>query len=170
MLENFVAYVVHNYGPIKGKKAFQKIFYFLTEMGIPTNLKYSLYHYGPYSSILDTQSKVLENVGAIHIEKEGYGYRITEGELTGDYANTSDINSYIRKIDGIIEKIPINNPLKLELYSTTHYASNVIREIYNITDVGEVVNEVKSIKKDKFSEEEIVQAYYYLKEIKFLEN
>jgi hypothetical protein len=29
--------------------------------------------------------------------------------------------------------------------------------------VGEVVNEVKSIKKDKFSEEEIVQAYYYLK-------
>lgn len=75
--------------------------------------------------------------------------------MTGDYANTSDINSYIRKIDGIIEKIPINNPLKLELYSTTHYASNVIREIYNITDVGEVVNEVKSIKKINFQKKRL---------------
>lgn len=168
MLENFVAYVVHNYGPIKGKKAFQKIFYFLTEMGIPTNLKYSLYHYGPYSSKLDTQSKALENLGAISMEKEGYGYRIIEGLLTDNYANSSDIELYKREIDKIIQQIPINNPLKLELYSTTHYASNVIKEIYNISDVSEVVNEVKSIKKDKFSEDEIIQSYYYLKEIKFI--
>lgn len=168
MLANFVAYVIENYGPIKGKKAFQKIFYFLTEMGIPTNLKYSLYHYGPYSSELDAKSNSFESIGAICIAKEGAGYKIDEGIFTTDYAISQEISPYTRQIDEIVSKLPIQNPMKLELYSTTHYASNVIKQIYAKDDIDEIVNEVKSIKKDKFSREEIIESYKYLKEVGFI--
>lgn len=168
MLDNLVAYIVEKYGPIKGKKIFQKIFYFLTEMGIPTNLKYSLYHYGPYSSELDIKSNSLERKGAITIKKEGIKYVISEGIFTKDYAHSSEIEKYIKRIDEIVDKLPIRDAMKLELYSTTHYANNVIKEIYGDNCIDSIVLEVRSIKKNKFSEIDIKQAYEYLKTVGFI--
>ncbi|MCR1962859.1 hypothetical protein NSA28_04415 [Clostridium perfringens] len=168
MLASFVAYVIENYGPIKGKKAFQKIFYFLTEKGIPTNLKYSLYHYGPYSAELDVQSNYFETIGAISIFKEGTGYLIEDGIFTEVYATSKEISMYTKKIDEIVKILPIQNPMKLELYSTIHYINNVIKEIYENNDIIELVSEVKNIKKDKFSEEDIIEAYEYLNKVKLI--
>lgn len=162
MLENFVAYVIQKYGPIKGKKVFQKIFYFLTEMGIPTKLRYSLYHYGPYSSELESKSSSFESSGAICINKEGVAYCITEAMFTKAYANSKDINMYTKQIDDIITKLPIENPLKLELYSIVHYANKVVSKIYDIKDINAIVKEVESVKKSKFSKDEIIEAYEYL--------
>lgn len=164
MLANLVAYVVDKYGPINGKKAFQKIFYFLTQMGIPTNLKYFLYHYGPYSSELDVESSTFENMGVINIERSGYGYKIFESDLTKKFSNSSEIIKFQNEVDKILSKIPISNPLKLELYSTTHYATKVIKDIYESDNINDVIQEVKNIKGKKFSEEEIRNAYNYLKE------
>lgn len=169
MLANLISYVVESYGPIKGKKAFQKIFYFLTEMGVDTKLNYSLYHYGPYSSKLDADSKMFEDIGAIAIDKEGYKFSIHDSILTKEYARVvKDDPELTDKVDSIIAKLPIENGLKLELYSTTHYAAKVIREIYCNDDINDVIEEVISIKKDKFKRNEIEKAYYYLKENEFI--
>ncbi|MBC2579860.1 hypothetical protein [Clostridium sp. DJ247] len=168
MLENLVAYVVQQCNTIKGKKAFQKIFYFLTEQGIPTGLDYTLYHYGPYSATLDHKIRFIEEHGAIKVLKIGNRYDITIGEMTNQLANDKYINEYKKKIDAILDILPLDNPLKLELLSTTHYAVLLQKEIYDSNDVNLIVEEVKSIKNDKFSVKEIYDAYNYLKKYKLL--
>lgn len=168
MIDELIAYIILNYGPIKSKKAFQKIFYFLTEMGIPTNLKYSLYHYGPYSSDLESKSKELDTLDVICIEKLSKMYIISQGNFTEEKANSKELEKFTRDVDSIINKLPLDSPLKLELYSTTHYVNSVIKKIYSENSISAVVEEVKNIKQDKFTESEIIEAYNYLSEIRFI--
>lgn len=168
MIDELIAYIIYNYGPIKSKKAFQKIFYFLTEMGIPTNLKYSLYHYGPYSSDLESKSKELNNLEIISIDKMSKSYIISSSIFTEENATSEDIKEYMDRIDDIINRLPLNSPLKLELYSTTHYVSNVIKSIYSEDNIDTIIEEVKNIKRDKFTEKEIRESYEYLRAVNFI--
>lgn len=164
MLENLAAYVVHQCKTIKGKKAFQKIFYFLTEQGIPTGLEYQLYHYGPYSATLDNKTAIMQKDGAVKVLQIGNRYDITVGEMTDKMIEDVNLNKYKDKINRILKSLPLDNPLKLELLSTTHYAALVQREIYESDNVNLIVEEVISIKRDKFAEKEVEDAYRYLKE------
>lgn len=169
MNQNVIAsYIVENYGNISGKKAFQKIFYFLTEANVPTGLNYTLYHYGPYSSQLDYNSAQMELAGAISIIPKTRGYEITAGTKSGEFSQDESINEYKESIDGVLNKLPLKNPLMLELYSTTHYAAKVLKDIYDNYEKNDVVTEVKQIKKDKFSIKQIEEAYDFLIEEEFL--
>lgn len=163
-LTNLAAYVTSNFGPVKGKKAFQKVFYFLTECGVPTGLNYSLYHYGPYSSDLDYNTEQLELSGAIKVIPKGRGYEIIEGDKAQLLSNNVNIENSSELINVILKELPLDNPMQLELLSTTHYAAKVQKEIYDETNVDEVVNEVINIKKTKFTKDEIEKAYHFLKE------
>lgn len=162
MLTSLAAYVLKKCDKINGKKAFQKIFYFITEAGIPTGLSYTIYHYGPYSAQLDFNTDNLEIEGAISISTQGIAYKIYKGIHAERLAEQADIEEYVQKIDGILEVLPIDNPLQLELLSTTHYISKVQKNIYNHLDQDQVVAEVKKIKKNKFTEEKIEEAYTFL--------
>ncbi|AOY74705.1 hypothetical protein [Clostridium formicaceticum] len=169
MFETLVAYVMDHCDTIKGKKAFQKIFYFLTEQDIPTGLSYSLYHYGPYSSDLDYKTELVEQSGAISINKVGQRYNLTKGDKVDFLLKNDLIAPYKDKIDYILDILPLDNPLQLELLSTTHYAAMVQKEIYNNVNPDSVIQEVKNIKKTKFKEKEIYEAYNYLKQHRLLE-
>lgn len=160
MLANIVAKVMYNCNEIKGKKAFQKIFYFLTEAGVPTGLSYTLYHYGPYSAELDFQTDTLELNGIIEVNEYGMGYRITKGKKVDELLVSS--SDYESIIDDVLAKLPINDPMQLELLSTTHYVAKVQRDIYDIQNEDEIIKEVIKVKKDKFSEYRIREAYQKL--------
>ncbi|RIW31608.1 hypothetical protein D3H55_15045 [Bacillus salacetis] len=162
-----ISYIIKKYGPIKGKKAFQKIFYFLTENGIPTGLTYSLYHYGPYSSKLDTLTEQFELNGAIKLIQKGIGYELIQGDKVDDILSENK-DEKTKDIDFILDNLPLDNPLQLELLSTTHYAAKVQKEIYDETDIEEVVKEVKRIKKSKFTEDNIKWSYEYLQNLKWI--
>jgi uncharacterized protein YwgA len=163
-LDALVSYVVESYGPIRGKKAFQKIFYFLTMAKIPTGLNYTLYHYGPYSSELDYKTDQIQLTGAIELVSIGMGYEIREGGQASELSKDPSLDQYREGIHKILDILPLDNPLKLELYSTTHYAAKVRKEIYDCLEEEDIVNEVIRIKKDKFSKEEIREAYKFILE------
>lgn len=168
MLANITAYVIDSCGEIKGKKAFQKILYFLTETGVPTGLSYTLYHYGPYSPELDFQTHNLELKGAIEVKEQRIGYKIEKGRNADELKN--DAMEYKELIDDVLSKLPFTEPMQLELLSTIHYVAKVQKCIYDILDEDKVVKEVIKIKKDKFSEDMIRRAYKELLEKKLLDN
>ncbi|WP_414834568.1 hypothetical protein ACLBKW_00980 [Bacillus altitudinis] len=161
-LNILASYIVENYGDISGKKAFQKIFYFLTEAEVPTGLNYTLYHYGPYSSQLDYGSAQMELAGAISVIPKGRGYEITLGAKSKEFSQEESLNEFKEVIDQVLSKLPLKNPLMLELYSTTHYAAKVLKDVYDNYEKNDVVDEVKRIKKDKFSVKQIEEAYEFL--------
>ena len=156
------SYIIENYGAVRGKKAFQKIFYFLTEAQIPTGLNYTLYHYGPYSSELDYRTDQIQLAGAIEMVPKGKGYEIRSGSKTSVLSKDSSLDENKQDIDKILSKLPLDNPMKLELYSTTHYAAKVRKEIYDCINPEDIVEEVVRIKKDKFSKDEIREAYQFI--------
>lgn len=168
MLEYFISYVVERTGTIKGKKAFQKIFYFLTCQGVPTGLNYTLYHYGPYSADLDHQTDIMQELGAIKVEKLGNRFDITSSKQTSIFAKNEYVGSYKTIIDNTLKILPIGNPLLLELLSTTHYTAAIQKEIYNKSDIDSIIYEVKLIKGDKFAEKQIIDAYKYLIKTEFI--
>lgn len=163
-LDALVSYIVESHGSIRGKKAFQKILYFLTEAKIPTGLNYTLYHYGPYSPELDYKTDQIQLLGAIELINKGMGYEIRGGSKSGVLSSDPSLNEYKNKIDEVMGILPLDNPLKLELYSTTHYAAKVRKEIYDCINEEDIVEEVKRIKKEKFSRDEIREAYKYISE------
>ncbi len=165
-LASICSYVLLKKKELKGKKAFQKILYFITASGVPTGLNYSIYHYGPYSSKLDYSMDNLQLMGAITVEKQAYGYRIYLGDKSEAFVEkgTDVIEKYQERIDYLLENLP-EEPMVLELWSTTHYVADMLKTIYENTDEQEIVNEVVRIKKDKFSENEIREA---LKELQRL--
>lgn len=164
-LKASVAYLIEKKKVIHGKKAFQKYMYFLDAVGVPTPLVFRMYHYGPYSSKLDYESDYLELVGAIKIEKNNdrYGYVIKAGHRVKEILDEEKqfIKIYKDKMDKIIDSLP-DDPRQLELWSTTHFVARTLQKYYDVFSKSKVAMEVKKIKKDKFTEQEIKHAYEQL--------
>jgi hypothetical protein len=154
------AYLTKKMGEIPGKKAFQKLMYFIDSQGVPTSLNFVIYHYGPYSSTLDYETEDLELRGAITINKTGNSYTIYPGKHVDEILDTNQefLNQYSDKIDYIAETLP-KTPLELELWSTTHFIAKSLDKYYGGATKEKVVHEVKKIKKDKFSEQQISEAF-----------
>lgn len=165
-LATICSYVALKKRELPGKKAFQKILYFITSSGVPTGLNYSIYHYGPYSSKLDYSTDNLQLMGAIAIENTPHGYKISPGEKSETLVEKGKdlIEKYQERIDFLLENLP-EQPMVLELWSTTHYVADMLKTIYENTDEQEIVKEVVRLKKDKFSENQIREA---LKELQRL--
>lgn len=161
-LQSLVAYLVDKKGTIPGKKAFQKYMYFLDAQGVPTSLSFRIHHFGPYSSDLDYQTDNLEIQGAISVSPKsgGTGFVIQSGTKTKDILseNRLFLNEHAPKMDVVLEALP-KESRTLELWSTTHFVANAMNKFYDGADKETVVQEVRKIKQDKFSAEEISDAY-----------
>lgn len=165
-LAGMSAYLANEMGEIPGKKAFQKLFYFLTVAGVPTGLNYEIYHYGPYSSQLDYAMDNLENLGAIDVIEDGAKYRICPGSAADTWMRESQelVTQYHDQFDLVLQKLP-RSPLELELLSTTHFMADVLRSVYGDESEEKIIQEVVKVKKDKFPSGRIQQAIATLKEL-----
>lgn len=67
-----------------GRTSFQKIAYFATEMGIPTDLRYRRGSYGPYADDLKRHVTSLVNNGLIREERLGRMFAIRTGPTYAD--------------------------------------------------------------------------------------
>lgn len=67
-------------GYIEGRKKLQKTVYLLQSMGVPFDMKFKYYHYGPYSADLQSQINMLVAYELIDESNHGdtYIYKITE--------------------------------------------------------------------------------------------
>ena len=168
-LQAIVSYLASRKETIHGKKAFQKFMYFIDVKGVPTQLSFRIYHFGPYSSDLDYQTDNLELEGSIAISKTGEKFLIQPGERYHEILSREEafINQYSSAIDSVIELLP-DEPKTLELWSTTHFVANSMHKMYQKFDKAKVIEEVRKIKQDKFSENQIDTAYDKLFELGFL--
>lgn len=171
-LELLTAYVAIKRKNIPGKKAFQKIFYFLTENGIPTGLSYRIYHYGPYSSDLDYKTDDLVMQGSINLlEPQGHSkanHIIPGFDAENMVAKFSDeLQSYSEIIDRLLHDLP-SDPRTLELWSTTHFMVGSKRRLGEEINKETIIDAVKEIKGAKFSNEEISAAYDRLRETRLV--
>ena len=159
-LPALVACLARKKGKIFGKKAFQKYMYFLDAKGIPNPLVFRIHHYGPYSYELDYQTDNLELIGAIELSSSGNGFIITPGSNAQKIteADKEFISRYENMIDDVLDILP-EAPLQLELWSTVHFVAKSMATYYGGATKQKVVEEVKKIKKDKFTLEEIQQAF-----------
>ncbi|MEM5590710.1 hypothetical protein AAHH67_01300 [Niallia circulans] len=105
--------------------------------------------------------------GAIKLIQKGIGYELIQGDKVDEILSENK-DEKTKDIDFILDNLPLDNPLQLELLSTTHYAAKVQKEIYDETDIEEVVKEVKRIKKSKFTEDNIKWSYEYLQNLKWI--
>ncbi len=138
-----------------GKKATQKMFYFLERYGIDENLRYGIHYYGPYSSRLSDMIDELEDNGDISVDDHGSTHIIR-------WRGTEDINylfsdEELIKIETVIQRYGSKSPLELEALSTLDYIGHTI-----FKDEGskeEILNKFMNIKGEKFSKDS-VERYY----------
>ncbi|MFI2858823.1 hypothetical protein ACH6EH_17090 [Paenibacillus sp. JSM ZJ436] len=168
-LQAIVSYLARKKETIQGKKAFQKFMYFIDAKGVPTQLSFRIYHFGPYSSDLDYQTDNLELEGSITISKSGEKFVIQPGDKYEEILIREEafISQHSHIINSVIELLP-DEPKVLELWSTTHFVANSMFKMYQTFDKTKVIDEVKKIKQDKFSLEQIDAAYDKLFELGFL--
>lgn len=164
-----VSYLASRKQIIQGKKAFQKFMYFIDAKGVPTQLSFRIYHFGPYSSELDYQTDNLELIGAITVGKNGEKFTIQLGDKVDDILKKEAdfISQHSSTIDSVISLLP-DEPKVLELWSTTHFVANSMYKMNQEFNKSVVIDEVKKIKQEKFSIEQIGTAYDKLFEIGFL--
>ncbi|MDX8289744.1 YwgA family protein [Metabacillus indicus] len=148
-------------GEITGRKKLQKMIYIAKKINLPFYEKYDFHFYGPYSEELTLRIEELCNLGFLnemHEKKGGYfqyRYSLTESgeEFLANYEpDMPPMQECMQDLNGQSARF-------LELVSTVLYFDSLEKE-----EVKEKVFTLKS--KQKYTEEEISQAYEYIEAIR----
>jgi uncharacterized protein YwgA len=149
-----------------GKKMLQKMVYLIQRHGINLGFKYGIHYYGPYSSELDYATHSLAMLGAIEIIPDGMTQRIHTTEIAGtlleEHQNQLFNARQSEALDRIIEKFAGLSAFELEILTTTDFVAEDLRRSGKSDDEA-VLAGVKTIKGDKFSEQQIRSAMVELR-------
>jgi len=131
-----------------GKTIIQKMMYFL-ERKLNADFKFSMYHYGPYSELVDIYLNFLESREILDIKwhsKTGYSISIKKEqeakEIVKNFEKIVSDNEK-RAIQDVVDKYGVLKPpvAKLSIIATALF----IKNNFGVKD-DEVVNVIKSIK------------------------
>ena len=111
-----------------GHTLIQKVIYLLdAALGVKTGYSYRLYYYGPYSSDLWTDLRLLSDMNALEIgpSPNGYGYSISLAEpSTYKLVLKEAIGAPTQQVDQIMEVLGGSDSKYLELIATTHFVAS----------------------------------------------
>ncbi|MBA2872817.1 hypothetical protein HNQ85_003130 [Anoxybacillus calidus] len=148
-------------GEIVGRKKLQKMIYIAKKMNFPFYEKFGFHFYGPYSEELTLRIEELCNLGFLHEMKEKKGgyfqYRYTLTEAGEEFLSHYDID--MPHLEECMQDMNEKNSRFLELVSTILYFENLSKE-----EVKEKIVSLKS--KQRYTEEEIEQAYAYIEQLR----
>ena len=158
-----------------GRIAFQKIAYFATELGLPTELHYTRGSYGPFASELKPLTTRLVNNGLIREERHGNMFAVLPGPTYRDAART--FSSEIKRWDKIIDRV---TDLFLRLHTQdAEVAATVFFVAQSLTEKAEskpseveILDEVKRWKQKRrppLQEEEVAQAIRNLNMLEWID-
>jgi uncharacterized protein YwgA len=151
-------------GEITGRKKLQKMIYIAKKISFPFQEKFQFHFYGPYSEELTIRVEELCNMGFLEEvkEKKGgyYQYRYTvtaEGKafLQHSEVDMPNFKETVTEMNGQSARF-------LELVSTVLYFDNLPRE-----EVKEKIFTLK--RKQRYTEEEITDAYKYIEQLRNIE-
>jgi uncharacterized protein YwgA len=148
-------------GEITGRKKLQKMIYIAKKINLPFYEKYDFHFYGPYSEELTLRIEELCNLGFLnemHEKKGGYfQYRYSLTEAGEEFLTHYDLE--MPPLKDCMEDLNSQSARFLELVSTVLFFDTLEKE-----EVKEKVFTLKS--KQKYTEEEIEQAYAYIESIR----
>ncbi|MDQ0857001.1 YwgA family protein [Bacillus sp. V2I10] len=148
-------------GEITGRKKLQKMIYIAKKINFPFYEKYDFHFYGPYSEELTLRIEELCNLGFLnemHEKKGGYfQYRYSLTEAGEEFLTHYDLE--MPPLKDCMEDLNSQSARFLELVSTVLFFDTLDKE-----EVKEKVFTLKS--KQKYTEEEIEQAYAYIESIR----
>jgi uncharacterized protein YwgA len=156
-----IMHAIAESGEVIGRKKLQKMIYIAKKLSFPFGEKFEFHFYGPYSEELTLRVEELCNMGFLHEvkEKKGgyyqYRYRLTEEGQEFLVENQMEMPHLKEAMTNMNDQ----NARFLELVSTVLYFDNLPKE--------EVVEKVFTLKsKQRYTHEEIDQAYQYIETIK----
>lgn len=155
--------VISSAGEIIGRKKLQKMIYIAKKIDLPFYEKYNFHFYGPYSEELTLRIEELCNLGfleEVHEKKGGYfQYRYSLTDTGSEFLGHYDLD--MPPLKECMLNLNEQSSRFLELVSTVLYFEGLTEE-----EVKEKVFTLKS--KQRYTEEEIADAYEYIKSIKNL--
>lgn len=172
-----LAFIVTEYNKISpkplGRTVIQKLCYHAKMRGIPFQYSFEIYHYGPFSQAIYTDMDRLimsEIVNDQSPDPEISQYIPTEKTAEFLKENASLIEPYSKELSGLIKLFSDLGPRHMELLSTVHYCFKSYKDFSKKT-LGreEIIEKVKEIKGDKFSDKDINWAYDALKKHSLLD-
>jgi uncharacterized protein YwgA len=164
----FLAAIVRSFqdqhpGGFLGRTAMQKLVYFANVLGTPIPCSFNIYTYGPYSDAVyfAMDSLQADEVVEDRSPKSDYSnYRLgpNANELLTAYA--ADVEPHRALIDRVVGALGGYKPRELELIATLHFIAEWHRETRRRAPLkDEVIREFKTVKKDKFPDDEIDSWY-----------
>ncbi|PLR67812.1 MULTISPECIES: YwgA family protein [Bacillaceae] len=148
-------------GEITGRKKLQKMIYIAKKIDFPFYEKYDFHFFGPYSEELTIRIEELCNLGFLnemHEKKGGYfQYRYSLTEAGEEFLSHYDLD--MPPLKECMEDLNSQSARFLELVSTVFFFDTLEKD-----EVKEKVFKLKS--KQKYTDEEIEQAYAYIETIR----
>jgi uncharacterized protein YwgA len=148
-------------GEISGRKKLQKIVYIAKKLSFPFHEKFQFHFYGPYSEELTLRIEELCDMGYLNEVREKkagyyqYCYSITDAGQ--DFLSIQEVE--MPALEACLLDMNEQNARFLELVSTVLYFDTLEKE--------EVIEKIFTLKsKQKYTLEEIDEAYVYIDQLK----
>jgi uncharacterized protein YwgA len=148
-------------GEIVGRKKLQKMIYIAKKVDFPFQERFQFHFYGPYSEELTLRVEELCNMGFLNEVKEKKGgymqYRYSLTDEGMEFLNMNLVE--LPALEDCLTDMNSQNARFLELVSTVLFFDDL-----EVEEVKEKIFTLKS--KQKYTEEEIQQAYEYIEALK----
>lgn len=140
-----------------GRVSFQKLAYFATHLGLPTNLNFGRGSYGPFAPDLKRVASELVNQGILEERRAGRGFVLERGPAFADAMKLLDRDHVERwrpivaKVVDLALRLP---PRELEVAASVHFvAQELSRDRHERPSEREIVREVLAWKPSRVTEE-----------------
>ncbi|OKJ86936.1 hypothetical protein AMK32_06700 [Streptomyces sp. CB01883] len=158
-----------------GRVMFQKIAYFATAAGIPTDLEYERASYGPFAAKLKPAIARLQNNGVIAEVQSGSRFEVRVGDTFGNAQN--EYGEYLDKwsdaIDATCDLVARFDTTQAEVAATVHFTTEFLARKYGKTPTAsEVLRAVelwKVQRKPPLRREDILRAIVNLATRRWIE-
>ncbi len=169
-------YTLKRSGTLPGKKAIQKLVYFLKEVGLPVRFRFQWDKFGPYSQELAyyiddlvAEGLVKSSPTTIRLpqhQAEGvqYNFSVTEkgGEILSEVNLSRDETAKIQEVLKLVREV---SPQNLELYASVHYLVKFYSTKSESMRFPEGLDDLMDLyKPGRFTSQQVKAVYHILKQ------
>lgn len=171
LLSAYVTEVVKSFNSLRpssylGRTALQKLVYFCRAVGVPIPCSFEIYNFGPYSEEVTRSATALLADEALQDRSHTGAYSsYTIGPNANEFSEEFlvEVEKHRPTIDVIVQVLGPSKPETLELVATLHFVNARLKGILGSRPAKQLVfGEFKSIKGNKFSDEDIDCWYHWL--------
>ncbi len=160
---DIVIYVLKKLNKVRGKKALQKIIYFIKEYAVPLSYKFRWWYFGPFSKDLydDIDFLIARDILHYDFEKHIISFKSKRNDIISDIIEQID-QTTAYKINEVINKlyeITKFDPFKLELAASIHFILKYGTGLDN-KNKDIIFRIITDIKKDKTIREELFDSIW----------